>query len=125
MGGKTLFPAALFACAAVLLGAFGAHALQQHVTPRMLDIWRTAVNYQMWHALALGMIAMLPEQSGALTWSRRLMVAGILLFSGSLYGLVLTGIKPLGMVTPFGGMAFILAWALLAWHSWRKPQRHS
>ncbi len=120
MDDKTLFLASTLACAGVLLGAFGAHALQQQMNPRMLEIWHTGVTYQMWHALALGIIAMQPSQSSALVWSRRLMLSGIVLFSGSLYGLVLTEIKLLGMITPLGGTSFIIAWALLAWHSWRR-----
>ncbi|MGR8934374.1 MAG: DUF423 domain-containing protein [Gammaproteobacteria bacterium] len=108
--------AALSAFLGVVMGAFGAHALRPLLSPEMLDVYKTAVNYQMWHALGLGLLALIPQSMSAsplLRWSGYLMFAGIVLFSGSLYGLAVFKVKWLGMVTPFGGMAFLLAWLLL------------
>ena len=103
---------------AVALGAFGAHALKARLPPEMIAVWQTAVQYHAWHALALFMVGLL-----MLHWPRRaalatvgwLFVAGIALFSGSLYALALSGRAQLGIVTPFGGVAFLAGWALLAW----------
>lgn len=101
----------------VAMGAFGAHGLKSVLTPELLEVYKTAVSYQMWHALGLGMIAIVRQQSAKpgklLQWAGCLMTIGILLFSGSLYGLTLSGAKWLGMITPFGGLAFIAAWSLL------------
>jgi len=119
MNHKALFLASLLAGLGVILGAFGAHALKQQVSQHMLEVWHTGVTYQMWHALGLGIIGMQSTRSTALAWSGKLMFAGILLFSGSLYLLVLTNIPILGMITPFGGVSFIFSWGLLAWHSWQ------
>jgi uncharacterized membrane protein YgdD (TMEM256/DUF423 family) len=110
---------ALAGAAGVALGAFGAHALKARLTPDQLAVWQTAVQYHFWHALALvaiGIIisAALPG-STALRWAGWLMVAGLVLFSGSLYVLVLSGARWLGAVTPLGGTAWIAAWLLLAW----------
>lgn len=115
-----LFLAALLAALGVVLGAFGAHVLKARASSEMLAIWHTAVSYQMWHALGLLFIASRPNSS-LLRWSVWTMLAGILLFSGSLYLLVLTGIRPVGMITPFGGLALIAAWILFAFHLWRRP----
>lgn len=101
---------------AVALGAFGAHGLRSTVEPAMLDVWQTAVHYQMFHTLVLLFIlAVCSLQPRALLkWSAGLLVGGILLFSGSLYALVLSGIKGLGVVTPFGGVLFLLGWLVLS-----------
>ncbi len=107
---------------AVALGAFGAHALRARVTPDLLGIWHTAVQYHALHALGLFVVAGAAHawaDSGSLRLAGWLMTAGILLFSGSLYVLVLTGTRWLGAVTPLGGLAFIAAWLLLAWSLWR------
>jgi len=120
---KTLMTASLLACVGVLLGAFGAHGLRDQITPQMLATWNTAVTYQMWHALGLGLIALQGGQSATLVWSGRLMTAGIVLFSGSLYLLVLSDIRILGIITPFGGLSFIAAWALLAWHGYQHMKK--
>ena len=102
---------------AVAAGAFVAHALKQSLSPEMLSIWHTAANYQMMHAL--GLIAfglLLPRFNQVLLKRAGLsMLIGILIFSGSLYALALTGIRILGAITPLGGVAFLLAWAMLAW----------
>ena len=114
--------AALACAVAVVLGAFGAHALKARLTPDMLAIYQTAVQYHFWHALALGLIGLLAlhqPASGALRTAGWLMVAGLVVFSGSLYALALTGIRMLGAVTPFGGVAFIAGWLALAWAVWR------
>ncbi len=102
------------------LGAFGAHGLRDTLEPLAMSIYKTGVDYQMWHALALGLIAILVRSdtgSGLLVWAARLMLSGIILFSGSLYLLSLTGIRWLGAITPFGGTAFLLAWLLLGIYS--------
>ncbi|HEY6862359.1 MAG TPA: DUF423 domain-containing protein [Burkholderiales bacterium] len=107
----------LAALAAVLLGAFGAHALKARLDADALALWRTAVEYHFWHALglvAVGLVAAHLPGSVLLKWSGWAMLAGIVLFSGSLYLLALTGVRALGAVTPVGGVAFLAAWALLA-----------
>jgi uncharacterized membrane protein YgdD (TMEM256/DUF423 family) len=110
--------AAGFAALAVALGAFGVHGLKA-VSPKVQEIWHTAVTYQMWHALGLALLARM-EETPLIRWCGGLLILGILLFSGSLYLLVLSGQPALGMITPLGGLAFIAAWLLLAWHAWRK-----
>lgn len=106
---------AVFALIAVALGAFGAHALESRVEPRDIEIWETAVRYQMWHALALLVLAALTTRwpGGGTVLAGWSFVAGILIFSGSLYALVGTGIRGLGAITPIGGLAFLLGWAAL------------
>jgi len=114
--------AALLLFAAVGLGAFGAHALKARLAPDMQAIWQTAVQYHAWHALgllALGLFTMQrPEAPGA-SLAAWLFVAGIVLFSGSLYALALSGVRGLGAVTPFGGVAFLAGWLAFAWAAWR------
>lgn len=105
----------LAALAAVALGAFGAHALRSRLSPEMLAVWHTGVEYHVYHALgllAVGLVAQHLPESGLLKWSGWLMLAGILLFSGSLYALALSGARALGAIAPLGGMAFLAAWAL-------------
>lgn len=107
---------AVHAFLAVALGAFGSHGLEGKVEAKYLDIWKTAVQYQMFHALGLVVVGFFVGQFGnssALNWSGWLMFFGILLFSGSLFVLVLTGISKLGAITPIGGLAFLAAWVLL------------
>ncbi len=111
-----LFLAALSALLAVVMGAFGAHALKTVLTVEMLAVYKTAVNYHMWHALGLGLIAVFQQLSGEscyLLWAGRLMFLGIVLFSGSLYLLAILNLPALGMITPLGGLAFIAAWGLV------------
>ncbi len=118
-----LFLSALSAMIAVGMGAFGAHGLKHILSVDMLAVYKTAVTYQMWHALGLGGIAILRQQfaeSKLLLWAGWLMFVGILLFSGSLYLLSLLNCKWLGMITPFGGVAFITAWLLLTIHAAKK-----
>lgn len=107
---------ALFAGLSVAAGAFGAHALRNQLEPRMLEVFETAARYQMYHALALFAAAWLVQQTQAQAaqvagWA---FIAGILLFSGSLYGMSLTGVRVLGAITPVGGVAFIVGWCALA-----------
>jgi len=100
----------------VALGAFGAHGLRGRIEERLLDTFQTAVQYQMIHALALLLVAVLMLQAGrslTLDIAAGAFVVGILLFSGSLYGLVLTDMRWLGPVTPLGGLCFIAGWAAL------------
>jgi uncharacterized membrane protein YgdD (TMEM256/DUF423 family) len=100
---------------AVALCAFGAHALRSRVAPEMLALWHTGVEYQVFHALgllAVGIVAIHLPGSTLLRWSGLLMLVGIILFSGSLYLLALSGERWLGAVTPVGGLAFLAAWAL-------------
>lgn len=107
---------AINAFLAVALGAFGAHGLEGKVTERMLEIWRTGVTYQMFHAGGLFVIAFLIDRyggSGLLSTAGWSMTIGIILFSGSLYVLTLSGVKILGAITPLGGVAFLLGWVLV------------
>ncbi|MDO3376532.1 DUF423 domain-containing protein [Geoalkalibacter halelectricus] len=107
----------------VALGAFGAHGLKSKVAPEMLATWNTAVQYHLVHALGLLVIGMLCHlMPGAMLvriagW---LIFLGVLLFSGSLYVMVLTGIRGLGMITPIGGVAFLIGWLLLALAGFRQ-----
>jgi uncharacterized membrane protein YgdD (TMEM256/DUF423 family) len=101
---------------AVAFGAFGAHGLEGKLEPKYLEIWKTGVTYQMFHALGLLVIGVLAGKlptSSLISTSGWLMVTGILLFSGSLYVLSLTKISILGAITPFGGVAFLAAWILI------------
>ncbi len=113
---KWLFIAALTGAAGVVISAFGQHALAGNVEPRLLSTFDTAGRYQLIHALAMGLAA-LAAQGPARKWAdaaAALFFAGIILFSGSLYVLVLSGIRGIGIVTPFGGLALIAGWVLLA-----------
>ncbi|MCT6923219.1 DUF423 domain-containing protein [Metasolibacillus sp.] len=108
---------ASLALIAIVLGAFGAHALKDKFPePRYAAIWETAVQYHMYHALGLIIVGILGYDtllgvSTILQWASYLMVAGIVFFSGSLYILAVTGVKKLGAITPIGGLLFIAAWA--------------
>jgi uncharacterized membrane protein YgdD (TMEM256/DUF423 family) len=111
-----LLIAALLAASGVILGAFGAHTLRGRIAENLLEAYKTGVHYQMLHALALFGIALLIQNWGektALLVSGALFILGILLFSGSLYGLALGGPRWLGPVTPLGGLAMIGGWAAL------------
>ena len=120
-----LLLAALFGFTGVGLGAFAAHGLKGQLSAEYLAVFQTGVHYQMLHALALLALAAL--------WQRlpgRLLPAagvcfcvGILLFSGSLYALTLTGISALGMITPVGGLMFLAGWFCLGLAAWRLPAR--
>ncbi|MFX3625036.1 MAG: DUF423 domain-containing protein [Ectobacillus sp.] len=101
---------------AVALGAFGAHGLEGRISAKMLETWKTGVTYQMLHAGGLFVVAFLMDKlpgSSLISAAGWFMAAGIVLFSGSLYVLSTSGIKILGAITPFGGVAFLAAWVLL------------
>jgi uncharacterized membrane protein YgdD (TMEM256/DUF423 family) len=105
----------------VALGAFGAHGLRQWVEPPLLETWQTAVSYQFYHTLALLVLALpgLPQVRGVLM-ARWCFAVGMVLFSGSLYVLVLSGARWLGIITPIGGLALMLGWAWLVVAFWRQ-----
>ena len=112
-----LITAAISGFLAVALGAFGAHALKEGLSPAAMGIYRTAVQYQMFHTSALlviGLLALKFPRNRALQWSGYLIIAGITLFSGSLYLLSISGIRWLGMITPVGGVLMLGGWLLLA-----------
>lgn len=102
----------------VALGAFGAHALKERLSEKYLAIWETAVQYQMFHAVALIAIAILMHPnllgaSGALSTAGYAILIGIIIFSGSLFALALSGVGILGAITPIGGVAFLVGWVML------------
>ncbi|HEY7337450.1 MAG TPA: DUF423 domain-containing protein [Bryobacteraceae bacterium] len=97
----------------VAIGAFGAHGLQGRLDAYSMNIYERAVMYHFFHALGILAVSLMPAGSGR-NWVCWLLLAGIVLFSGSLYALALTGTRMLGAITPFGGVAFIAAWIVLA-----------
>jgi len=107
----------LFAFLAVALGAFGAHALRNSFASGMAEVYETGVRYQFFHALALFAVvfAMTYWKSTSASLAGWLFVAGIILFSGSLYVLSITGIRVFGAITPLGGLAFLAGWLVLGW----------
>lgn len=115
---RFLIIASIGAGLSVLLGAFAAHGLKSHLSERMLNAFQTGVDYQFVHSLALMLLticAMLIEGRVALKrldWARKLMVVGVLLFSGSLYLLAVTGLKIVAFVTPIGGVLLLCAWGV-------------
>jgi uncharacterized membrane protein YgdD (TMEM256/DUF423 family) len=119
--------AALLGALAVVLGAFGAHALKDRLNPYELGIYETAVRYQFYHVFALFSVHVVTALAllRGLTPPRALRTAGwaffagILIFSGSLFAIVATGVRQFGMITPFGGLAFIVGWLALARASWK------
>jgi len=115
---NTLTIAAISGMLAVMLGAFGAHVLKNMISPEMLEVYKTGNQYQFYHTFALLAVGILMKfgSSKALKWSAYLFATGIILFSGSLYFLAISGIKILGIITPFGGVIWIAAWILLAIH---------
>ena len=113
---------AVGAALSVALGAFAAHGLKARLPAEILAVFQTGVQYQFYHSLGLilvGILVHLYKGSPLLSASGILMAAGILLFSGSLYVISMTGIRSLGIITPIGGMAFIVAWLMLAASIWR------
>ena len=111
----------LFAFLAVAAGAFGAHSLKAMLPAELLSVFEMAVRYQMYHALALCAIGWASHQYQhvALLAAGWLFVLGIVLFSGSLYGLTFSGARWLGALTPVGGIAFLAGWAMVGWGCWR------
>ncbi|WP_347928239.1 DUF423 domain-containing protein [Pseudomonas helvetica] len=116
-----LMLAAFFGFTGVGLGAFAAHGLKDRLSAEYLAIFHTGVTYQLVHTLALLGVALLAVQipGRLITWAGVSFALGILLFSGSLYLLTLTGVSKLGIVTPFGGLAFLVGWLCLGIAAWR------
>lgn len=116
-----LLLAAFFAGTGVGLGAFAAHALKSRLSVEYLAVFQTGVHYQMLHALALLVLALLAQRlpGRLLLVAGSLFTLGIVLFSGSLYALTLSGVTALGMITPLGGVAFLLGWLCLGVYAWR------
>lgn len=112
---------AVLAALGVAAGAFGAHALRGRLTPDLLNVFETGVRYQLIHALGLLAVAWATTRwpGRATNMAGWLLLAGIVLFSGSLYALSMSGVRALGAITPLGGVAFIAGWIALAWAVWR------
>ena len=108
--------AAINGALAVMAGAFAAHGLKARLSADMLSVFETGARYQMYHALAIGLCALVGAPKAG--WA---FLAGIVLFCGSLYLLALTGNPLMGAVTPLGGLGFILGWGLLAWRAFKGP----
>ena len=130
--------AALNGFVVVALGAFGAHGLESLLSSAMLEVYQTGVLYQMFHVSGLLAVGVLAQDSASIDGSTSphrpaqallrlsgyLFLIGIVLFSGSLYVLAISGMRWLGMVTPLGGVCFLLGWALLAWHLLKQESSH-
>lgn len=101
---------------AVIAGAFAAHGLRAHLDPNALSIFETGARYHMYHALAMALAALIPARAAAVMF-----LAGMVLFSGSLYLLALTGTTAMALVTPVGGVCFVAGWLLLAWAAFKGP----
>lgn len=117
---------AVAAFVAAALGAFGAHGLSSVLSPQQLAVYQTGVTYQMWHAVAMLLCAALIQSGLAGTGACRagwLFLLGIVLFSGSLYALPLSGIRGLGAITPLGGVCFLIGWLMLAASLWSGKNR--
>lgn len=122
---RVLIIAAIFGFLAVALGAFGAHALKAILLETgRFDTYQTAVDYHFYHSLALLLIGVLMSISDNkwLQWSAIMMTAGIIIFSGSLYVLCFTNIGKFGAITPIGGMAFLIGWALIGIYAIKKAR---
>lgn len=115
-GRITLVFGALLAATGVLAGAFGSHGLKDVLSSQAFGWWQTAVEYQLWHAIGLVALAALPLRTGR---PALLLGTGVLIFSGTLYLMALTGLRWLGAVTPVGGTLMIAGWLLLAFRAWR------
>ena len=118
----TIQMAAISGFLAVAFGAFGAHGLKDKLSSDMLAVYRTAVEYQFYHTMALLLVGILIQQAGkttALTISANAFIFGIAVFSGSLYILSISGVRWLGAITPIGGVAFLIGWLALAYASYR------
>ena len=114
-GRKILLAGALLAATGIACGAFGAHALRDALGPVRLGWWQTAVQYQMWHALALMALAALPLPR--LGWPAALLGFGTVVFAGTLYLMALTDLRWLGAITPLGGLLMIAGWLLIGWRA--------
>lgn len=122
MSKTILLTASVVLTLVVIIGAFGAHGLKSHVTNEMMQVYKTGVEYHFYHALGLLLIGVLSVSmpSSLLNWSAIFLTFGIVLFSGSLYVLAISGIKWLGAITPLGGLSFIAGWILLFIAVWKK-----
>jgi uncharacterized membrane protein YgdD (TMEM256/DUF423 family) len=122
MAKPILMTASILLALAVALGAFGAHGLKSQLSTNMLQTFKTGVDYHFYHGLGLLLIGILAVSypSELVKWSAILLTAGIVLFSGSLYALAISGIKWLGAITPLGGISFIAGWVLLFLAVWKK-----
>jgi len=110
-----LLSGAIFMALAVLLGAFGAHALKTNLSPEMMQVYKTGIEYQFYHALGLLLIGLIgfQIQSKYIKWSGTLISIGIIIFCGSLYILALSGFEWIGAITPIGGLSFVAGWVCL------------
>lgn len=126
MGRKYVAIGALLCMLAVIIGAFGAHGLKSILSADEMKTYETGVQYHMIHALGILLVAILANiwgESTKLKWGARLLFIGIVLFSGSLYVLSITGIKGLGIITPLGGISFIGGWLMIAWAGFTKKKQ--
>ncbi len=116
-----LLIAGILGATGVAAGAFGAHALRERLEPDLLRVWNTGADYHLLHAVALLGVAWVANRfpGAAAQTAGWAMVAGVVIFSGSLYALALSGVRVLGAVTPLGGLAFIVGWLALAASAWR------
>ncbi len=121
MSKAIIMTASMFLALAVAIGAFGAHGLKSHISAEMIQIYETGVEYHFYHALGLLLVGVLAivMPSVSFKWPAIFLSAGIILFSGSLYVLAITGIKALGAITPLGGLSFIVGWILLFAAVWK------
>jgi len=115
---RILLIGALLAATGIACGAFGAHALRHALGPVRLGWWQTAVQYQMWHAVALVALAALPLPRPG--WPAALLALGTIIFAGTLYVMALTDLRWLGAITPLGGLLMIAGWLLIAWRALRR-----
>lgn len=128
MNNRFIIIAGISGAITVALGAMGAHALKPIITPELLQTFEKAVQYQMYHSLGLMLVAVLMQNytDKFLRWSGNMFIAGIILFSGSLYFLSIRsiigidGMRWIGAITPFGGLSFIIAWLLIAYSFFNK-----
>ncbi|SEQ53917.1 Uncharacterized membrane protein YgdD, TMEM256/DUF423 family [Solimonas aquatica] len=118
---------AFYGFSGVALGAFGAHALRARLPADLLQIWHTAVEYQFYHALALLAVGILAQRTATpgLGVATICFALGVLLFSGSLYALALSGVRGLGAITPLGGLLFLCGWLALLHAVWRGAGREA
>jgi len=121
---KWLFIASVNGALAVLAGAFATHALSRRLDPHMLGVFTTGAHYHLIHAVAMGVAALAARGAARMQAevAALLLLIGILLFSGSLYMLALTGLRYFAFVTPLGGIAFVLGWAMLGWAALKLEQ---
>ncbi|RAW19584.1 DUF423 domain-containing protein [Paenibacillus taichungensis] len=125
---KWMMLGAVLTMLSVAIGAFGAHMLKEKIGADAIAVYETGVQYHMIHAIGLLIIGLTAGQLGPSTklkWAARLLFIGIIIFSGSLYVLSISGIKILGAITPIGGVAFIVGWLLLALDVWQRGKDRS